>query len=159
MDWFLFVVFLAACICAGSTGALFPPGKWYQRLEKPSWTPPNWAFPVVWNVLYVLIAFAGARVAGMEGSGPALAFWSLQIAANALWSPVFFGLRRLGAAIPVMAVLWLAVLGAFWTHLQVDLWAGLAFAPYLAWVTVAGALNIAVWRRNPGVTPLRPNEA
>jgi len=144
MDILLFFVLLAACVSAGATGALFPPGDWYRRLKKPGWVPPNWAFPVVWNILYLLMAFAGARVAGMEGGGVALAFWALQISLNALWSPVFFGLRRLKGALPVMALLWLAVLAALVAHWRVDLWAGLAFVPYLAWVTVAGALNVSV---------------
>ena len=155
MDFFLFLVFLAAAACAGATGMLFPPGAWYDRLEKPSWVPPNWVFPVVWTSLYVLMAFAGARVAGQDGSGPALAFWALQIAANALWTPVFFGLRRLRAALPVMAMLWVAVFGALVTHWAVDTWAGLAFVPYLVWVTIAGALNLAMVRLNPDVAPLR----
>ena len=158
MTVFLFFVFLAACLAAGATGALFPPGDWYRKLKKPAWVPPNWVFPVVWNLLYLLMSFAGARVAGLEGSGPALAFWALQIALNALWTPVFFGLRRLKAALPVMAALWLAVLGALVFHWRVDLWAGLAFVPYLAWVSVAGALNYSVWRLNPDVEPLRPDK-
>lgn len=157
MTLFLFFVFLGACLAAGATGALFPPGDWYRRLNKPTWVPPNWVFPVVWNILYLLMSFAGARVAGMEGSGPALAFWALQITLNALWTPVFFGLRRLKAALPVMALLWLAVLGALVFHWRVDVWAGLAFVPYLAWVTIAGALNYSVWRLNPDVEPLRPD--
>jgi len=31
----------------------------------------------------------------------------------------------------------------------VNLLAGILFVPYLIWVTVAGALNFAVWRLNP----------
>lgn len=158
MDFLVFLVFLGACVAAGATGALFPPGEWYKRLEKPSWVPPNWVFPVVWNGLYLLMAFAGARVAGEPGSEFAMAFWALQIALNALWTPVFFGLRRLKAALPVMALLWLSVLGALIAHWQVDLWAGLAFVPYLVWVTIAGALNHSVWKLNPGVAPLKPSE-
>ena len=158
MDIVIFLVFLGACVAAGSTGALFPPGAWYEKLEKPPWVPPNWAFPVVWNILYLLIAFAGMRVAGADGSEYAMAFWALQIALNALWTPIFFGLRRLKASLPVMGLLWLSVLGALISHWQVDLWAGLAFVPYLAWVTVAGALNLSVWRLNPGVEPLRPSQ-
>ena len=153
----LFLVFLAATFCAAATGAMFPPGDWYEKLEKPDWVPPNWAFPVVWTTLYILMAIAGARVAGDPGSGPAMAFWALQIAANTLWTPIFFGLRRLRAALPVMGVLWLAVLGAMITHFRVDFWAGLCFVPYLAWVSIAAALNHSVARLNPDVQPLQPD--
>lgn len=158
MDVLLFVIFLAACFTAGATGALFPTGPWYQQLAKPSWTPPNWAFPVAWTSIYLLIAFAGARVAPMDGNQFALAFWALQIALNALWTPVFFGLRRLKGSLPIMAGLWVAVAGATVTHFQLDLWAGLAFVPYFAWVTVAAALNFTVWRLNPDQKPLVPSE-
>lgn len=65
MDILLFVIFLLACGAAGTTGAMFPPGEWYKTLAKPAWTPPNWVFPVVWTSIYLLISFAGARVAGL----------------------------------------------------------------------------------------------
>ena len=154
MSLTLFLIFLAATFAAGATGALFPTGEWYTRLNKPAWTPPNWAFPIMWTSIYLLISFAGARVAPLDGSAYAMAFWAAQIALNALWTPVFFGLRRLKGSLPIMAGLWLAVLGATVTHFQVDAWAGLAFLPYLIWVTIAGALNYTVMRLNPDQKPL-----
>jgi tryptophan-rich sensory protein len=154
MDYFLFFVFLGAAAAAGTTGAMFPTGPWYKALKKPDWTPPNWVFPVTWTTLYLLMAFAGARVAGQEGSALPMAFWALQISVNALWTPVFFGLRRIRAALPIMGMLWVAVAGAMVTHWQVDWLAGLAFLPYLVWVTIAAALNISVVRLNPDVVPL-----
>nr|WP_089901207.1 TspO/MBR family protein [Loktanella fryxellensis] len=150
----LFLLFLAATFAAGATGALFPTGEWYKRLNKPAWTPPNWAFPVMWTTIYLLIAYAGARLALLPGNAFAMGFWALQIALNALWTPVFFGLRRLKGSLPIMAALWLAVAGATVTHFQLDFWAGLAFVPYLLWVTVAGALNYTVMRLNPDERPL-----
>jgi tryptophan-rich sensory protein len=149
MDWTLFAIFLASCFAAGSTGALFEPGDWYKRLSKPSWTPPNWVFPVAWSTLYLCIAAAAARVAPLDGSQYAMAFFALQIALNTLWTPVFFGLKRLGAGMVVLVGLWIAVaatLLSFWT---LDWVAGLLFVPYLVWVTIAGALNYSVWRLNP----------
>jgi tryptophan-rich sensory protein len=157
MDILLFAIFLAATFGAGATGAMFPTGNWYKALAKPSWTPPNWVFPVVWTSIYLLISFAGARVAGEPGSAFAMAFWAAQIAFNTLWTPIFFGLHNLRAALPVMAALWLSVLGATITHWQVDWLAGLAFLPYLIWVTIAGALNLSLVRLNPGVQPIRPS--
>ncbi len=159
MDIALFAILLAACGGAATTGAVFPPGAWYEELEKPPWTPPNWAFPVAWTSIYLLISFAGARVGRIEGSAYAMAFWAMQGAFATLWSPVFFGLRRLRGALIVMVPLWVGVLGATWTHYQLDMWAGLAFAPYLAWVTVAAALNVSVALRNPGVRPVQLNGA
>ena len=155
MDIWLFFVFLAATFAAGATGGLFPTGEWYKTLNKPTWTPPDWVFPVAWTSIYLLISFAGARVAGVEGSAYAMAFWGVQIAFNALWTPVFFGLRHIKASLPIMAGLWLSVFGATVTHWQVDTLAGLAFVPYLVWVTVAAALNIAMVRLNPDQKPLQ----
>ena len=157
MDYLLFALFLAATFAAGSTGALFPTGPWYKGLNKPTWVPPNWMFPVAWTSIYLLISFAGARVAMIDGNGYAMAFWAIQIAFNALWTPVFFGLRRLKGSLPIIGALWLAVLGCTITHFQLDFWAGLAFVPYLVWVTIATALSIAMLRLNPNEKPLDLN--
>ncbi|MEM9966926.1 MAG: TspO/MBR family protein [Pseudomonadota bacterium] len=158
MDLYLFAIFLITCGAAAATGAVFQPGAWYKTLEKPSWTPPDWAFPVAWTTIYLLISFAGARVAVMDGNGFAFAFWAMQAAFSTLWTPVFFGLRRLKGALFVMAPLWLSVAGCVWSHFQLDFWAGVAFLPYLLWVTVAAALNTSVWRLNRDVAPLIPSD-
>jgi benzodiazapine receptor len=151
MIWLCFAIFLAACFAAGATGALFPPGKWYEDLNKPTWTPPNWLFPVAWTTLYLLMAGAGARAAVSPDNSVAMALWALQIALNGLWTPVFFGLRRIRLGLVVLVGLWIAVFCGMIALWQVDWLAGLMFVPYLAWVTVAGALNLSVMRLNPEV--------
>ena len=159
MDIAVFGICLAACCAAATTGAVFPPGKWYLTLDRPSWTPPNWLFPVAWTTLYLMMSVAAARVAPLEGSGMPMALWGLQIALNTLWTPVFFGLRRFGGAIIVVVGLWLAVAATMLTFWQLDPLAGWLLVPYLVWCTVAAALNIAMWRRNPDIVPLNPGEA
>lgn len=149
MVWVLFLIFLAACFAAGSTGGLFPPGQWYRDLTKPVWTPPDWVFPVTWMVLYVCMAAAGARVAMSDGNAIAMALWSLQIALNGLWTPVFFGLQRIKLGMIVLGALWLSVAATLIALWQVDWIAGALFVPYLVWVSIAGALNATVWRLNP----------
>jgi len=158
MDYSLFAIFLVACAGAAATGAVFAPGAWYQKLNKPWFTPPNWVFPVAWTSIYLMISFAGARVAVLEGNAYAMAFWASQAAFSTLWSPLFFGLRRIKESLYAMLPLWLSVLGATVSHFSLDFWAGMAFAPYLLWVTIAAALNIAMWRLNPGVAPLRTED-
>jgi len=152
MEWLIFVILLAACFAAGTTGGLFPPGEWYERLDKPPWTPPDWLFPVAWTILYVCMAAAGARVALLPGGGLAMALWALQIALNGLWTPVFFGLKKIRLGMIVLGALWVSValtLVALWLQ---DWVAGALFAPYLLWVSIAGALNLSVMRRNPEET-------
>ncbi|MEZ5754671.1 MAG: TspO/MBR family protein [Paracoccaceae bacterium] len=149
MEYFtLFLTYLAACGAAAATGAMFQPGEWYRGLSKPRWTPPDWLFPVAWMVLYLSMSAAAARVAMIPGTGQALALWSVQIALNTLWTPVFFGLRRIGAGLVIIFLLWLAVAATMVAFWQVDRIAGALFLPYLAWVTVAGMLNRSVWHRN-----------
>lgn len=149
MDLGLFFIYLAACGAAAATGALFPTGPWYAALKKPGWTPPNWMFPVAWFSLYLLMSAAAARAATVEGASLGLALWSVQIAFNTLWTPVFFGLRRMKAALVPMAGLWLSVAATTVVFFGLDLWAGLMFLPYLVWVSVAAALNLALVRLNP----------
>ena len=95
------------------------------------------------------MAGAGARAALSDGNALAMALWSLQIALNGLWTPVFFGLRRIRLGFLVLMLLWGSVVATTLALWQVDWIAGLLFVPYVVWVSVAGALNLAVWRLNP----------
>ncbi|MCB2103316.1 MAG: tryptophan-rich sensory protein [Rhodobacteraceae bacterium] len=151
MDWATLLVFLAATAVAAATGALFSPGEWYAGLDKAPWTPPSWAFGVVWTALYVAMAYAAARIAGLPGAGLALALFALQIALNTIWTPVFFGVHRTGLAMVIIVCLWLvvaAMLVAFW---RLDRFAGVLLMPYVAWLTLAASLNFWIWRFNPTI--------
>lgn len=146
------VPFAVACAAAASTGMLFKPGEWYRGLEKPRWTPPDWSFGLVWTVLYCLIAWAGWRVGTRVETGAAalpLGLWACQIVLNAMWSPVFFGLRRPGAALPIIIALLIAVVAMTAVFIRIDPVAGVAMIPYAIWVAIAAALNVSIWRRNP----------
>ncbi|MBA1147124.1 tryptophan-rich sensory protein [Ectothiorhodospiraceae bacterium WFHF3C12] len=160
MSLLTLLAFLGACAAAAATGALFSPGSWYRGLDKPAWTPPDWLFPVAWTLLYLAIAVAAWRVAysGAAVVPLALAVWACQIALNAIWTPVFFGLRRLRGALVILAFLWLAVLATLVCFLAADVLAGLLIVPYLAWLSYAAALNLSVWRRNPDERAIQPSE-
>lgn len=146
----LFLIFMVASAAAAATGIIFRPGSWYDGLRKPSFTPPKWAFPVAWSTIYLLSAIAAARVALLPGAGLALALWTAQIALNTLWTPTFFGARRMALAMGVMAALWVVVAGMVVQFWMIDWRSGLMLLPYLAWLCVAAALNWRVWRDNPG---------
>lgn len=143
-----FLCFLSACAAAAATGSVFLPGAWYQGLKKPDWTPPKKAFPIVWTTLYVISAIAATRIALGQNPAPGLALWSLQIALNTLWTPVFFGARRMAGGMIVIALLWIVLAITTVVFLQTDLLAGLLMIPYLGWISIAAALNWRIWRDN-----------
>ncbi len=134
--------FIVAVIGMGGwIGSSNIPGPWYVALEKPWFTPPNWMFAPVWTLLYVLIGIVGARKALYGG---AQGLWLLQMAANFAWSPVFFGLQQPLWALPIIGVMWLSILAFIVVEWRRDRISALMFVPYLAWVSVASALNIAI---------------
>lgn len=139
---------LAGVLAAMSTGRLFPTGAWYLSLDRPSWTPPGWVFPIAWTALYTMIAVAGVRLA-WAGAGSALALWAGQMALNILWTPVMFGAHRIGAALVIILMLWGMIVLAMMAFWSVDKIAFALFVPYLGWISFASALNYAVYRRNP----------
>jgi tryptophan-rich sensory protein len=145
------VGWLALTFTAAAMGGFFLPGEWYAGLRKPLWNPPNWIFGPVWTVLYTTMAVAAWLVwrrGGFAGQRVALLLFLLQLLLNALWSPLFFGLRNPGIAFVDIVLLWLAVLAtvvAFWKTRPLT---GALLVPYLAWVTFASALNFALWRLN-----------
>jgi len=140
---FVLLVFLTAC-----SGAVFKPGPWYEALNKPWWTPPGWAFPTVWTVLYIMIAYAGWDIWTKSGWSLAMVFWGVQLVLNAAWSGFFFGMRRMDLALVDVGLLWLAILGFTLAAWPVSQLAALLFVPYLIWVSTAALLNYSVLRLN-----------
>lgn len=142
---------IVACFLAAATGAAWPPGEWYASLAKPAWNPPAWVFGPVWTTLYLAMAVAVWRVGRPGWSGQrraALACFLLQLALNAAWTPVFFGLHAPGIALVVIVALFLAIAATIASFAQHDRLAALLLAPYLAWVGFATVLNAELWRLN-----------
>lgn len=152
MIWSL-IVFIGLNFAAALSGAFFSPGAWYEKLEKPSWQPPNWAFPVVWTVLYILNAVAGWIVweaVGVAGAGFfALVVYVVSLVLNAGWSALFFGMRRMQLALWEALALWLSVALQIILFYQIVPAAGLILLPYLVWVSIAVWLNRTMLKLNP----------
>ena len=85
---------------------------------------------------------------GERAARPALAIFGVQLALNAAWTPIFFGLRRPGLALIEIVAMWLAVAAATVAFFGRRAAAGALLVPYLAWVSYAAALNWEIWRRN-----------
>ncbi|MEA1831104.1 TspO/MBR family protein [Methylobacterium durans] len=143
-----------AYIGSASTQESIP--TWYAGLNKPSFNPPNWVFPVAWTILYSMIAIYAWRFLGViartgssrRGWWLALAAFYVQLALNAAWSPVFFTAQAVGAALVVVVVLLIMVLWTIRLSWCYDRLAAWLLVPYAAWVSFATLLNAAILRLN-----------
>ena len=145
------LAWLAVSFGAAAMGGLFMPGEWYASLKKPSWNPPGWIFGPVWTALYTMMAVAAWLVWRQGGWGKqrkALLIFLAQLALNAVWTPLFFGLHRPGVAFAEIVLLWLAIAATIAAFRSVSRVAAWLLAPYLAWVSFATMLNFALWRLN-----------
>lgn len=128
---------------------------WYAGLVKPSWTPPNWVFGPVWSALYLMMAVAVWlvwRLGGFAKAAIPLTLFLVQLALNAAWSILFFGLRMPGLAFAEIVLLWFAILVTLVMFWRLNPIAGFLLVPYILWTTFAGALNLALWQLNAGGT-------
>lgn len=147
----------ALCFAVAAAGAYVTrpeiPG-WYSALAKPSWTPPAWVFPVAWNILYALMAICLWRLwqsarAHSVGAGRAIGLFLVQLALNAAWSPIFFGLHAIRSALAVIVALAIVLAATIIAAYKVDRLAAWLLVPYLAWIFYATSLNAGIAVLNP----------
>ena len=150
MKWLSLIAWIALCLIAGFIGSLFSPGEWYQSLEKSSLTPPNIVFPIVWNILFILMGVAAWRIweRHSQGINFALLLFIIQLGLNMLWSYLFFGLQRPDLALIEIIVLWAAIFATTIAFFKIDKIAGILLLPYIGWVSFAIYLNYSIYHLN-----------
>ena len=139
---------IGVCLFAGLIGSLFTApaiSGWYQFLNRPAFAPPNWVFAPAWTTLYILMGVS--LYLAWRRHARLIWFWT-QLALNANWSMVFFGLRSPKLALLNIVVLWLSIVLAIKDFRRKSSPAAYLLVPYLAWVTFAAYLNWAIWRLN-----------
>jgi tryptophan-rich sensory protein len=137
-------------------GSLFTPiaGSWYYTtLAKPAWNPPDWLFPPVWTVLFILMGVALSLVfeKGIDKKEvqKGVLLFGVQLFLNLGWSASFFGLRSPMAGFAEILVLWLFIVLTIFAFGKVSRTAALCLVPYLMWVSFASYLNFVILRLNP----------
>jgi tryptophan-rich sensory protein len=133
---------------AGSLSTISEIPTWYAHLAKPSWTPPPAVFPVVWTLIYIMIAVSLWRLLDKVVPGPArrrtLLLFAAQLVLNALWSPVFFALHATIAALGILLLLDICLVATAARAWRIDRLAAWLLLPYLVWVLYATTLNAGV---------------
>ncbi|MDI6400748.1 tryptophan-rich sensory protein [Balneolaceae bacterium ANBcel3] len=144
---------------------------WYRLLEKPVFTPPDWVFPVVWPLLYLLMAVAAWLVFREPGRGKSrfwqegvsyesmllrkrpsrkwvLGLYGIHLILNVLWSFIFFQWQMPGVALIHILVLLMVILLLTRLFYRSRPLAGYLMIPYIMWVTYATMLNAGIWWLN-----------
>lgn len=146
---FRLIAFVLLVLGTGMTiGYLNMPGQWYAALRKPWFNPPDWIFAPVWSVLFILIGVAGWRTWERNSDSMGMKLWIAQMVLNFSWSPVFFSLNWIGAALAIIVGLLAAILAFIVRQWSVDRVSAGLFLPYALWVSFATVLNIALFLLN-----------
>ncbi len=122
----------------------------YEAAEHPFLTPPSWLFPVVWSILFLLMAYSAAVIydSGSHHMPKAIFVYALQLTMNFWWCVLFFGFRLYLAAFIWLLLLWAAVLVMIVLFYRINRTAGLLQIFYLLWLTFAAYLNFGVYLLN-----------
>ena len=149
-----FIACLAPCFGAAAIGGLFTQSSvntWYAQLTKPEFSPPNWVFAPVWNVLYFLMAVSLYHIwvsAKEEGKTVAMTAFMVQLVMNVSWSAVFFGMHSPSGGFLTILVLLIAIVGTIVSFSRISAKSACFLLPYLVWVCFAGYLNYHLWVLN-----------
>lgn len=146
------VALLAALGVAFIGGTITDLGPWYEGLVKPDWTPPRPVFPIAWTLIFALCAVAGVtawrKAPNAKAADTVIGLFALNGFLNIGWSLLFFRMQRPDWAFFELVLLWLSILALIVYCGRISRLSGLLLVPYIAWVTIAGALNWQVYQLN-----------
>lgn len=151
--WGPIVVAAGAAIFVAVAGLLLTPlGPWYYGLKKPRWQPPDWLFGPAWTLIFTLAATSGVLAWNAADTVAArrcvIVLFAVNGALNMGWSALFFTLRRPDWSLVEVVFLWLSIVALIAGLWRLSPLASLLLAPYLAWVSFASVLNLAIVRLN-----------
>ena len=130
--------------------------RWYHRLDKPGYTPPDPVFGAVWPVLESGLALGGYRLLRHPSSAPrdaAVGLWLVTTAMVGGWTELFFGRKQLGASAVASGGMLLSGAAYVATAAKVDRPAAAAAVPFVAWLGFATLLAARVWEKNAAEAP------
>ena len=144
--WFIPLFCIVFCLTIGYVGSLFQAESMYTQyptLQRSVFTPPGYAFPIVWTILYIFIGLALAYILLRKPANQTqLVFlWAVQMILNFLWSILFFYLQHPILGFIDIVVLDIAVLFFIKYSFKSARIASLLFIPYMVWLVLATYLN------------------
>lgn len=152
IQWKILLFSILLPLTVGALSALFTRKgmESFLSVNQPAFAPPNWLFPVVWTILYVMMGIASYLVyTSGQPKRTALRFYALQLLFNFLWSFFFFNLQWFLFAFIWLIALWILVFVTTILFAKISKPAGYLMIPYLLWITFAGYLAYTIYLINP----------
>ena len=150
IQWKTLIGCLALPLGVGVLSALFSSEgmQVFESLQKPPLSPPGWLFPVAWTILYLMMGLASYFMttsdAPQSEKDSAWKVYGIQLGFNFFWSILFFNFRLYFISFFWLLALWALILTTLIFFYQIEKKAGYLMIPYLAWVSFAGYLNLAI---------------
>lgn len=132
---------------------------WFDTLAEPAIQPPDYLFGIVWPILYVMLGLALAVVLHARGAPSrslGIALFAAQLAANLVWSPLFFVAHQVTAAFWWILLILALAIATTLVFGRIRAAAAWLMVPYLAWLSFAAILNFQVDQLNPDAETLVP---
>ncbi|MGK7939260.1 MAG: TspO/MBR family protein [Crocosphaera sp.] len=131
----------------------------YQQVTRPNWSPPPFAFAIIWMTIGVLRIISSVLVWQAVGENflslPLIAF-VIHLALGDTWNTIFTVEGRLGLAVPVVILgPMLSAIVVTVLYWQTFVLAGLLLAPSVVWLAIACVLVYSIWQLN-GSEPWYP---
>lgn len=122
----------------------------FSQLKQPPLSPPGWLFPIVWTVLYVLMGISSYIVYQKQNTllSDCQRLYILQLAANFIWTILFFNLKQYLFSFIWLVLLIFLVARMAICFVTVDRKAAALQIPYVLWICFAAYLNIAIYYLN-----------
>lgn len=141
-----FAAAITLCLFVAYVGSYFTKiDIWYYSINKPFFTPPNWFFPIIWSIIYILMGISLSIILISDSAKKeALALFSLQLLLNVAWSYTFFTLHELFGSIIIIIALWFAIIATIFEFEKISKNASRLLYLYLVWVSIATILNISI---------------
>ena len=135
-------IWLILLVIVGSAGLYMTEEvyAWYDALPLSPLTPPRWVFPVVWNVLFVCMAFSVALVWDKVSLFP----FGILVILLALWSFLFFYLQNPLWALGDFIVILITEFFCLYQFFKISLSSGFLLLPLVLWSVFAYYLNLFI---------------
>lgn len=153
-DYISLIMWIAVLVLIGSLIGFLTKTEvttWYSTLNRSSLTPPNYVFPIVWTLLYSMIAACG-WIIWRASSLPKLmlikCLYVIQLILNWSWTPLFFHYHLIDFSLVCLLVMNIVVAMIIYLGYTKLRSVSLLMIPYLLWILLATYLNFYIWQYN-----------